>query len=175
MRERRIDNEWALLEQLRQANPDRLQLARNHDHFALEVHGLPALTVPSTGTVALDNIFGSHSLRVVFPRYYPSMPAEIYLDTPVFHPNVNPDTGFVCLWTKHRVSTTLEQTLAQLQRVLSWRLLNTQTEHVMQPGALLWYAQNRASVQLPLDFIPFVPVHTEAWVPPTAPMRRRLS
>lgn len=173
MRERRIDNEWALLEQLQQANPDRLQLTRNRDHFALEVHGLPALPLPSTGSVAFNNTIDNHSLRAVFPRYYPSMPAEIYLDTPVFHPNVHPDTGFVCLWTRHRVATTLEQTLAQLQRVLAWKLLNPQDEHVMQPDALLWHKQN--SAHLPLDFIPFVPVHSEAWVPPTASMRRRLS
>lgn len=172
MRERRIDNEWTLLEQLQQANPDRLQLTRNRDHFALEVHGLPALPLPYT---ALADPIDRHALRAVFPRYYPSMPVEIYLDVPVFHPNVHPHTGFVCLWTKHRVATTLEQTLAQLQRVLSWSLLNPQTEHVMQPDALLWHTQNEAGTKLPLSFIPFIPVHAEAWAPQTAPMRRRLS
>jgi hypothetical protein len=176
MRARRIENEWLLLEELRQANSGRLRLGRNHDHFALEVDGLPALLGPSSGFAAVSNMVkSSHSLRAVFPRYYPSMPVEIYLDASVFHPNVQPDTGYVCLWTKHRVQTTLEQTLAQLQRVLSWNLFNAETEHVMQPDALTWYAQDAARAQLPLEFTPFVPVHSEAWIPNPTPLRRRLS
>jgi ubiquitin-protein ligase len=175
MRARRIENERLLLETLQQANSGRLRLTRNHDGFALQVDGVPALLAPPSDTATTSEVVGSHSLRVVFPRYYPSMPAEVYLDAPVFHPNVHPDTGFVCLWTRHRVNITLEQTLAQLQRVLAWSLLNTNPEHVMQPEALLWYAQPAVRAYLPLHFIPFVPVHSEAWVPPAASMRRRLS
>lgn len=176
MRARRIENEWILLEMLQQANPGRLNLARNHDLFLLEVDGLPALPLPSANHVtANDTISTRHRLRIVFPRYYPSMSAEVYLDTPVFHPNVHPETGFVCLWAKHRVQTTLEQTLAQLQRILAWQSFNENIEHVMQPDALLWYAHDEARARLPLPFVPFMSVHTEAWVPRTMPMRRRLS
>ena len=176
MRVRRIENEWLLLELLQHANFGRLRLKRHPDFFALEADGLPALLEAAAdpanpGTVVKH----THSLRIVFPRYYPSMPVEVYLDTPVFHPNVHPDTGFVCLWTKHRIQTTLEQTLAQLQRVLCWGLLNTDAEHVMQPAALLWYAQPGVREHLPLESVPFVPVHAEAWTATTAPMRRRLS
>jgi hypothetical protein len=117
----------------------------------------------------------THRLRIVFPRYYPSMPVEVYLDEPVFHPNVHPDTGFVCLWVKHRIQTTLEQTLAQLQRVLCWGLLNAADEHVMQPDAMLWYAQPGVREHLPFESAPFLPVHTEAWVSECTPVRRRLS
>lgn len=176
MRARRIENEWTLLEALQQANPSRLRLARDRDLFLLEVGGFPALlSSPCEDVTANDAIVSSHRLRIVFPRYYPVMSAEVYLDTPVFHPNVHPDTGFVCLWTKHRVQTTLEQTLAQLQRVLAWDLFNAQTEHVMQLNALFWYAQSDVRVRFPLHFVPFEPVHSEAWVPRTASMRRRLS
>ena len=176
MRARRIENEWHLLESLRQSNSDRLQLARDGDHFALEVDGLPALVrAPGDGGTAEEAISSHHSLRIIFPRYYPTMPAEVYLRATVFHPNVNPDTGFVCLWTKHHVETTLERTLAQLQRVLAWVLVNADPEHVMQRDALLWFTQRVSRIHLPLDFIPFTPVYPHAWDFGAPPLRRRLS
>jgi ubiquitin-protein ligase len=176
MRTRRIDNEWLLLEALQQANPGRLQLIRHPDSFALEITGLPALfEAPADPANPDAAIRRTHSLRVLFPRYYPSMPVEVYLDAPVFHPNVHPDTGFVCLWTKHRVQTTIEQTLAQLQRVLNWSLLNADAEHVMQPAALAWYQQPGIPGHLPLASVPLVAVYAEAWAPPATSTRRRLS
>ncbi|NYF78660.1 ubiquitin-conjugating enzyme E2 variant [Granulicella arctica] len=176
MRARRIENEWLLLEALQQANPGRLQLTRHPDSFAITATHLPALLeAPANPANPGAAIHHTHHLRVTFPRYYPSMPVEVYLDTPVFHPNVHPDTGFVCLWTKHRIQTTLEQTLSQLQRVLNWTLLNTDPEHVMQPAALLWYQQPNIREHLPLASTPFVPVHAEAWQTAPPPLRRRLS
>ena len=176
MRVRRIENEWLLLEALQHANSDRVRLTRHPDSFAVVANGLPALLeAPSDPANPGAAIKHTHSFSIVFPRYYPSMPVEVYLDTPAFHPNVHPDTGFVCLWTKHRIQTTVEQNLAQLQRVLCWSLLNTDVEHVMQPAALLWYEQPGVREHLPLDVVPFVPVHAEAWTAPTAPIRRRLS
>jgi ubiquitin-protein ligase len=175
MRERRIDNEWLLLEALTQANPSRLRLARDPDAFAVEIANLPALLAPPPDLEhPAAHIERIHSLRVIFPRYYPSMPVEVYLDNPVFHPNVHPDTGFVCLWTRHRITTTLEHTLAQLQRVLSWALLNPDPKHVMQLEALRWYQQPGVRDHLPLPVTPFTPVHADSWAP-AAPVRRRLS
>jgi ubiquitin-protein ligase len=175
MRTRRIDNEWLLLEALSYANPGRLQLKRHPDAFALDIANVPALIAPPPDPACPDAfIQRSHSLRIIFPRYYPSMPSEVYLDRRVFHPNVHPDTGFVCLWTRHRILTTLEHSLAQLQRVLSWTLLNPDPEHVMQPEALRWYQQSRAHSSLSLPIIPFIPIHADSWVP-NVPVRRRLS
>lgn len=176
MRTRRIENEWLLLEELQQANSSRLRIERGPDHFNVTAEGFPALLdQPANATQLASSIQRTHNLRIVFPRYYPTMPAEVYLDTPVFHPNVHPDTGFICLWTKHRVVTTLEKTLAQLQRVLAWELLNPAEEHVMQPAALDWYRQPGVSESLPLDFASFVPVCSDAWALDAAPLRRRLS
>jgi len=177
MRTRRIENEWLLLKELEQADSSRLQAVRNCDSFSLKVDCFPALLDRPTDLASLGNsIQPAHSLRIIFPRYYPSMPVELYLDSPVFHPNVHPDTGFVCLWTKHRVKTTLEQILAQLQRVLSWSLLNTDEEHVVQPDALLWYQQPGVREHLPLPFTPFFAIHPQSWSsPPDMPLRRRLS
>ena len=176
MRARRIENEWLLLQAFQQLNPGRLQLARLADCFALEVNGLAALRErPADGADLETALTLVQSVRIVFPRYYPSMPVEVYLVTPVFHPNVHPDTGFVCLWTRHRVPTTIEQTLAQLQRVLCWRLLNADPEHVMQPAALAWYEQEGVRDALPLASQGFAPLEAAAWTPPSTGVRRRLS
>ena len=177
-RQRRIENEWLLLEAQQKANPSRLRLtpllAPTPDSNALEVLGLPALAAVPIDPAHPD-VHSVHTLRIELPRYYPSMPAEVYLDTPVFHPNVHPDTGFVCLWATHRITTSLEQTLAQLQRVLSWQLVNTSPDHVMQPAALAWYQRPEVRQYLPLASNSFSPVHSEAWAAPPAVFRRRLS
>jgi ubiquitin-protein ligase len=174
MRARRIENEWLLLEALQRANPDRLRITRHPDAFTLEVDGFPAL-LDQPRDSAQSILLANHHLRLIFPRYYPSMPTEVYLAAPVFHPNVHPDTGFVCLWTRHHIQTTVEQTLAQLQRVLSWQLLNTDPEHVMQPDALHWYQQPERGHRLPLVSAPLLPVNANAWAIPSSTFRRRLS
>lgn len=61
---------------------------------------------------------------------------ELTLCTPVFHPNVHPETGFVCLWDRHRVSNTVEHALHKLVAMLSGGLFNADAPHVMQPEAL---------------------------------------
>lgn len=177
MRTRRIENEWLLLKELEQANSSRLQAVHSGDSLSIKVDGFPALLNPPMDLAVLSTCIRSvHNLRIAFPRYYPTMPAELYLDDPVFHPNVHPDTGFVCLWTKHRVQTTLEQTLAQLQRVLSWNLLNAEEEHVVQPQALRWYQQPGVREHLPLQFTSLTAVHPQSWSNPSdLPLRRRLS
>jgi ubiquitin-protein ligase len=176
MRIRRIENEWLLLEALQKANPGRIQSTRHGDSFAMEVFDLPALMeAPTDPADPGSAVKRSHSFHIVFPRYYPSMPLEVYLDKPAFHPNVHPDTGYVCLWTRHRVQTTLEHTLAQLRRILCWQLLNTEEEHVMQPAALLWYGREGVRENLRIESAPFVPIQAEAWMDDLKPIRRRLS
>jgi len=133
------------------------------------------MDAPADSTNPAPAVKRSHSFRVVFPRYYPAMPVEVYLDKPVFHPNVHPDTGYVCLWTRHSIQTTIEHTLAQLRRILCWQLVNEENEHVMQPTALLWYASEGVRDYLPIESAPFVPIHAEAWLTQLKPIRRRLS
>lgn len=176
MRTRRIENERLLLEELQQRNSTRMLHSRDGEAFMIEIDGFPALRcAPDGDEITSQIISDSHALRVVFPRYYPAMPVEVYLDAPVFHPNVNPENGFICLWARHRVQITLEQTLAQLQRVLAWALLNTSTEHLMQPDALRWHEQLGAQKHLPLRFVPLTPVYAQAWDYGVKPLRRRLS
>lgn len=67
---------------------------------------------------------------------------------PVVHPNIHPDTGFVCLWDRHRVSNTVEHALHKLAAMLAGELQNTTPMHVMQPGAL--GSSTRYSPSMPL-------------------------
>ena len=61
---------------------------------------------------------------------------EMYLSVPVLHPNVHPETGFVCLWDRHRVSNTVEIAMHKLVAMLAGTLWNADALHVMQPGAV---------------------------------------
>lgn len=155
MRSRRIENEWVELTSRQEAHSDLELRAREDDRFRLVVRHMPALLKAPV----LDGRFQfdqeSHQLTMVFPRFYPAMPVEFYLDAPVFHPNVHPINGFVCLWNRHRIQTTCLQTLAQLQRVLAWQLVNADPEHLMQREALLWY-QAGGDALLPLPCTPWL-------------------
>jgi hypothetical protein len=176
MRTRRIENEWLLLEALQRLNPGRIHPTRAGERVSLEVDGFSALRYAPVAHQSMgEAVTSRHRLRIDFPRYYPTMPIEVYLDAPVFHPNVNPDNGFVCLWTRHRVQTTLEQTIAQLQRVLAWAMLNLDAGHVVQPEALDWYRRPGIRDRLPLPFTPMTPVQSHAWDFGHRPARRRLS
>ncbi len=171
---RRVAAEQALLTRLAQANPSRLRdlvYARESVGFTLEA--VPGLVRAPFGESA-PLIRHSHRLRIRFPRYYPSMPSEAYIDDPVFHPNVHPETGFICLWDRHRVAHTVEDALFKTVAVLTWRLTNPDPQHVMQPDALQWAATNTAAAMLECSTL----THVEGgeWLPEAATsVRRRLS
>ena len=154
MRVRRIENEWLLLEALQHANSDRLRLVRHPDSFAIEAGGLPALLEappdPANPGAAIKH---THSLSIVFPRYYPSMPVEVYLDAPVFHPNIHPDTGFVCLWQEANPRDTAVQALARTQAMAAYRMLNLGGAHQMNREAADWYlAVGKPKALVPLTW-----------------------
>ena len=99
-----------------------------------------------------------HPVVFRYPEYYPSVPIEAFLSTPVFHPNVHLETGFVCLWSRHSAGDTILEAVRQLQRVITWELKNSAAEHVMQPDALSWVPD----VALPLVYEPVrVPVELQ--------------
>ena len=123
-RERRIRNEAALLREMAELNPERLQiLAMTGDEFRMTLH------TPAHGAEV-------HSLKLVFAPYFPAVPIEAYLELPVRHPNVHQVTGFICLWDKHSTGDTVIEALRQTQRVLSGELRNGEADHLMQPDCL---------------------------------------
>lgn len=141
--ERRLTTEWALLQRLAAQNPQRLVDLQAEDlTFYLQLKGTPALPLSSgAGDVRSD-----HHVRIIFPRFYPTTPLELYLQTPVQHPNIHPQTGFVCLWDRHRVGHTVEHALHKLVAILGWRLYNRDAVHIMQPAALARLETSREAI-----------------------------
>ncbi len=176
-RQTRIDNEWALLAELARFNPGSLEMrARSRDaeadFFRLALHRTAAFI----GAPPHLQVVHSHRVEFRFPAWFPAVPVEAFLTVPVFHPNVHPDNGFVCLWTRGVTGDTIVTALVRLQNVLGWRLHNASPDHLMQPEALAWLASAKA---LPL---PCTPLEIPAsllleltWRQPPAEFRRRLS
>lgn len=134
--ERRLSAEWALLHELAARNPQRIANIRSYDLcFRLRLLQTPGL-VAAENAAGAERILSEHDVRIVFPRFFPAVPMELYLGTPVHHPNVHPETGFVCLWDRHRVSHTVEHAVHKLAAMLGWKLWNGEAVHVMQPDAL---------------------------------------
>jgi hypothetical protein len=106
------------------------------------------------------------------------MPIEAYLTRPVFHPNVHPDTGFVCLWGRFSLHDTVVEALCQFQRVVTYSLFSESADHVMQPEALHWAEKERnAGKAIPFSFTPLA--KPTEWQDErefrSVPERRRLS
>jgi len=97
------------------------------------------------------------------------VPIEAFLAVPVFHPNVHPDNGFVCLWTRGSTGDTIVTALVRLQNVIGWRLHNASPDHLMQPAALAWAA---SATDLPLPCTPIeIPASLSSNSPGATPRR----
>jgi ubiquitin-protein ligase len=149
LRQRRIENEWDLLQQMAQANPALLSdIQRHQDDFLLK---LSQTTTPVRVEGSID-LRSEHDVRLSFPRFFPTMPIEAYVTPPVFHPNVHPDTGFVCLWSRFSLHDTVVEALCQLQRVLTFTLFSESADHIMQPEALESTKNPQAGRTMPLEY-----------------------
>lgn len=164
---RRMRHEWTLLQDLVSLNPGRLAESSATDFtFFTTLMNTPALPpLPATLPVT------THRLRISFPRYFPTLPMELYLEQPMRHPNIHPVTGFICLWDKHRVSYTVEHALHRTVAILGWRLLNSDPRHIMQPyipapeSLAALHAEALQGIEHPASFFDL----------PAGPRRRRLS
>lgn len=129
LRSRRMDAEWELLENLAAANQRVLaRIERREDEFCVEFMEFPAWM----GSGENRWIARNHTVRYVFPRYYPALPLEGYVARPVVHPNVDPINGFVCLWKSYRTAQTIVDAVVITRTVLSWSAVNNEPEHCMQ-------------------------------------------
>lgn len=171
-RVQRIENEWLLLQSLISANPHILQDARR----GLDVFEITILD--TTSPIMTENgleLHARHSVRLVFPKFFPTMPSEAYVLRPVFHPNVHPQSGFVCLWSEWSVQRSVIDTLGQLQAVLTYRRWNDSDDHVMQSEALNWTQQPGFDSMLQCSVL----ARPEGWVtadkPRSSTARHRLS
>jgi ubiquitin-protein ligase len=129
LRLRRMNAEWDLLQLLSTANPRVLtRIARGEDDFRVELEESPAWM----GAEEQRWIERKHTVRFAFPRYYPALPLEGYLERPVLHPNVDARNGFVCLWRSYRSACTIVDAVAILRTMLCWEAVNETLEHKMQ-------------------------------------------
>ena len=87
----------------------------------------------------MPTIREEHTLRLCFPRFYPDVPIECYIKEPLFHPNVRPDKGFICLWERFSLGDTAIQAVCRTQAMAAHRMMNLRPEHVMNPEAAEWY------------------------------------
>lgn len=175
VRERRIKNEWLLLQKLAAANPNTISLLKYSGiSFLLQLDKTPAFVKEDSQI----NITDQHVVELIFRPLFPSVPIEAYLKRPVFHPNVHPDNGFVCLWNQHSSGETVIEALSKLRKVLAWDLYNEEAGNILQLQALDWL---KAVAQRPAIPLPFCPLHIpashlqeRAYSKPSTP-RRRLS
>jgi ubiquitin-protein ligase len=149
--ERRIANEWTDAQHLQACNTDVIRLGPTRNDgddtlFTLTLRRTNALLRTPDGLTLHDE----HTATLKLPRFFPAVPIEAYLDVPVFHPNVDPRSGFVCLWDRYSPGDTVIDTILRLQSMLSWSALNLRAEHVLQPDAAAWHSAGAAGFLLPL-------------------------
>src|SRR5215471_16978762 len=174
LRRQRIENEWTILGQMADANASRLLVKKRcGDQFLLVLHETQA-PILQDGQIQLVS---EHELRISFARFFPTMPLEVYLTRPVFHPNVHPTTGFACLWGRFSQTDTVVEALCRLQFILTYTVFSNSLDDVMQPEALAWATNSGRGTTLPLPYVSLAkpPSWREEPIVKSPSRRRRLS
>ena len=141
LRADRVEKEWTLLTRLAAANPDVIEVVGRapsavEEIFHVRLHRSPGIERARRERVATREV---HTLRLCFSRFYPEVPIDCYVTEPLFHPNVKPETGFVCLWEQANPQETVVQALARTQAMAAYRMVNTGAPHLMNKEASDWY------------------------------------
>jgi hypothetical protein len=143
LRADRIEKEWRMLERFCSLNPDQLGVLErrsqpDEETFRVELSNSP-------GVAALDSdqpvLRDRHPFRFCYPRFYPEMPIECYVEAPLFHPNVKVETGFVCLWEQRSPRHSVIQAIARAQAIAAYRMVNLGGPHLMNREAADWYRE----------------------------------
>lgn len=151
--ERRLQAEWDLLQELAQLNPGRLSDISAEDRmFRVTLHEAPARLAHAVH----NDPATVHRMRVLYPLYFPAVPLELYVDDAFQHPNVHPETGFVCLWDRHRGENTVEHALHKVVAMMDGRLYNREALHLMQPEALAWIERQGSEGFAPIRIKPLL-------------------
>jgi len=141
LRADRIEREWRLLERLVRVNPGRVELLERsasptEDVFRVRLRRSPGLERAVGDRLSIRDV---HTLRLSFTRFYPDVPVDCYTEDPLFHPNVRPETGFVCLWEEANPQDNAIQAIARAQAMAAYRMLNLGGVHQMNRDAADWY------------------------------------
>ena len=130
----RIDAEWQLLESLADANRSIFtQMTRLDDEFRFIMQESPAWV----GKGRDCRTETEHRLRYAYPRYYPTLPLEGYFVRPILHINVDPVTGFVCLWKNYRPAQTIVDAILITRAIMAGNAANWDPAHRMQQDAVM--------------------------------------
>lgn len=133
LRDRRIQNEWQALCTLAAENSSIIcSVNRQPSEFVVLLQNSPAWV--SEGEELKTR--SDHKVRYRFPDYYPQLPIEAYFALPVFHPNVDPLSGFACLWLDHNPSHNIIDAIVITRALMAHRTRNPHAAHVLQPDAL---------------------------------------
>jgi ubiquitin-protein ligase len=168
LRDRRMETEWQLLQTLAGANPATFSaVTRSQDEFHIVMRDSPAW-VKSKMRPLIET---EHALRYVYHRYYPTLPLEGYFLRPILHVNVDPVTGFACLWQDYRPTQTIVDAVLITRAIMSCKVANWDPAHRMQQDAV---------VQLPescLLFMPSltIPANCRTMMPYRSSGRKRIS
>jgi hypothetical protein len=143
LRADRVEREWRLAQRLQALNPGQLEILKRESGPDEEVFHVRLLNTPGIEAVAGSQpvIRHQHRLRFGFPRFYPEMPIECYIEEPLFHPNVKAETGFVCLWEEASPRHTVVQAISRAEAMVSYRMVNLGNPHMMNRPAAEWYQQ----------------------------------
>ncbi len=176
VRQDRIEGQWQLLQELAQLNPQRIGSVERRSSCAEDAFHWQLTASPGVSHAQLNSIEVSlcHRIRLRYPRFYPEVPPECYLETAAFHPNICPDSRFVCLWAEARPRDCILRIAVQLQAMLAYRLLAPERRHLLNRAAAEWYeAFGRVSGGLPLDFRPLrvdgIRADEMVWLDPEGP------
>jgi ubiquitin-protein ligase len=130
LRSRRMEEEWQLLEKLVCANPHVFAgINKSAEEFHVALKESPAWIQRG----CKRQIETEHAVRYVYPHYYPTLPLEGYFVRPIAHINVDPITGFVCLWDRYRPAQTIVNAILITRAIMSWKTANRDPAHCMQP------------------------------------------
>ena len=141
LRADRIEKEWDLLQRLQQLNPPRVQILERRPSATEEIFRVRLFQSPGLEWAQGTNmrVRPVHTFALRFTRFYPEVPVECYVEEPLFHPNVKPETRFVCLWEEATPRDNVVQALARAQAMAAYRMLNLGGPHLMNPAAGQWY------------------------------------
>ena len=144
LRSRRMDTEWQLLQDLAETNRSTFaDVNRLQDEFRIVMQESPAWI----GGESERRIEIEHALRYVYPRYYPSLPLESYFVRPIVHVNVDPVTGFICLWQDYRPAQTIVDAILITRAIMACKVANWDPAHRMQQDVI---PEHQESYVLPM-------------------------
>jgi ubiquitin-protein ligase len=152
LRADRIEKEWRMLERFSGLNADKLEVLERRSHPDEEIFHIQLSNSPGIAALESDQpvLRNRHRLRFVYPRFYPEMPIECYVEEPLFHPNVKPETGFLCLWEQSSPRHSVIQAIARAHAMAAYRMVNLGGPHLMNHRAGEWY-KNKA---MPGNLVP---------------------